>query len=598
MPEPTDADAAWPDPPRVRCAIVVVDVVESVRLMQAFEADVIDRWRRFVNDTRLNLLPAHAGRLVKHLGDGMLLQFERVSQAVGASRALHARIGAFNAGRAPEAWLQLRAGVHWCDVVEDEFDVYGSGVNMAARLATLAAPGGTVISADARAELVDGFDPEFEDIGDCYVRNLAQPLRAYRALDPALSFAPRLAAPTGDLDIAPTLLVLPLELAAPDAELALLRRVVLGELERVLARRPHWRVVSALSSAGLADRGLPLAQLAGGTGATHVVCGTLVRRGSERCAIDWRLSEAGRGHTLWEDHDELTLAALVGREAEAYERVGRCIERAMFETELIRSSGTMLPNLPGYSLLVSSISRMHRLSRGEFDAAGSALEHLAWRHPRAPAAHAWRAKWHLLRILQVWSEDPARDASAARESLRSALDREPGHALALAIDGHLRVMFDGDMAGAQARLDEALQANPSEALAWLFLSNVQAGRDDGPAAVAAVDRAIACSPLDPIGYFFDTFAAVAYIAADRFDEAIEHARRSLRRNALHLPGLMQLIVAQALAGRMDDARASAQRYLALRPGASVQRYVQMNACFGPRRMQRTSQAMLEAGIPA
>lgn len=593
-----DADEAEPDLPRMRCAIVVVDVVESVRLMQSFESDVIDRWRRFVSDARRDLLPAHAGRLVKHLGDGMLLQFGRVPQAVAAVRGLHERIGSFNLDRLPEAWLQLRAGVHWCDVVADDLDVYGTGVNMAARLATLAAPGGTVLSADARAELLDGFDPEFEDLGECYVRNLVQPLRAYRSVDAGFKPTHRLAATSGDLDISPTVLVMPLDLVDQDPELAVLRRVMLVEVERVLARRPHWRVLSALSSAGLADRGLPLAALCAGTGATHVVSGSLKRSATSSCIAVWRLSEARSGDVLWEDSDTSVVSTLVGHETTVYERIGRAIERAVFETELIRGSGTMLPNLPGYSLLVSSISLMHRLSTGDFQAAGGALEQLTWRHPRSPAAHAWRAKWHLLRILQVWSEDPARDASLAKESLRTALDREPGHALALALDGHLRVMFDGDLAGAQTRLEEALAANPSEALAWLFLSNVHAGRDDGPAAVTAVDRAIACSPLDPLGYFFDTFAAVACIAADRFDEAIAHAQRSLRRNALHLPGLMQLIVAQALAGRIEDARTSARRYLSLRPGASVQRYVQMNACFGPVRMHRTATAMLEAGIPA
>jgi adenylate cyclase len=170
----------WPELPRERRTLVVVDVVESVRLMQAHEADVINRWRRFVHEVQTQVLPPHGGRLVKSLGDGLLLEFADVSLAIAAALDVQARLPAYNIGRAADAALFLRVGAHEAEVVVDKLDVYGAGVNLAARLAGLAGPGEIVVSAAVRHQLTDGLDAEFEDLGDCYLRNVALPVRAFR----------------------------------------------------------------------------------------------------------------------------------------------------------------------------------------------------------------------------------------------------------------------------------------------------------------------------------------------------------------------------------------------------------------------------------
>ena len=178
--ETSPSDPDWPALQRQRRAIVVVDVVESVRLMQANEADVIDRWRRFVNEVRTQVLPVHGGRLVKSLGDGLLLEFEGVPAAVAASLDIQRRIAPFNAGRLGDAVMGLRIGVHLADVVVDDVDIYGAGVNLAARLATLARSDDVVVSAQVRDDLVQGLDADFEDLGECFPKHIPEPVRAYR----------------------------------------------------------------------------------------------------------------------------------------------------------------------------------------------------------------------------------------------------------------------------------------------------------------------------------------------------------------------------------------------------------------------------------
>src|SRR6185369_10494691 len=140
--------------------VVVVDVVESVRLMEQHEDDTIRRWQSFVGEVVTQLLPPRGGRLVKSLGDGLMLEFESVPPAIQCALAMQQAIQPHNQGRPSEQWMCLRIGAHVADIVVDERDIYGSGVNLAARLATLAGPGEIVVSAEVRDGLVPGLDAD------------------------------------------------------------------------------------------------------------------------------------------------------------------------------------------------------------------------------------------------------------------------------------------------------------------------------------------------------------------------------------------------------------------------------------------------------
>jgi len=143
-------EPAWPDLNRVRRAIVVVDVVESVRLMREHEDLVIDRWRRFVAEVNAKVLPQQGGRMVKSLGDGMLLEFSALPQALAAAVDIQQRAATHNIGVAADAQVWLRAAIHCAEVAVESFDLLGVGVNLAARLATLARPGDIVLSLNGK----------------------------------------------------------------------------------------------------------------------------------------------------------------------------------------------------------------------------------------------------------------------------------------------------------------------------------------------------------------------------------------------------------------------------------------------------------------
>ena len=171
MPPAFDA-ASWPALQRARRTVVVVDMVESVRLIEAHEEDTVRRWQQFVAEVNTQLLPAQQGRLVKSLGDGLLCEFAAVRPAVLSALAMQRLATRLNDGYPDEQAIHLRIGAHTADVIVDALDVYGSGVNLAARLAGVSDSTGCVVSAEVRDELTDGLDADIEDLGACYLKHL------------------------------------------------------------------------------------------------------------------------------------------------------------------------------------------------------------------------------------------------------------------------------------------------------------------------------------------------------------------------------------------------------------------------------------------
>jgi adenylate cyclase len=269
----------------------------------------------------------------------------------------------------------------------------------------------------------------------------------------------------------------------------------------------------------------------------------------------------------------------------------------VLQRELTAVRGLGLHSLPGHSLLLGAMQRMHRLSVVERGAARDALGCLVDRHPRSSDVHAWMAKWHFLRIAQADGEGAEIEAREAREHLDRALDLDPDLGLALALKSHLLAFVDRDVDAAHRGLKHAVARDGSEPLGWLFLSHALAMRGEGAAALEAVRNADQLSPLDPLRYFVEMMAATAYLADGQYAAAVQCSNRSVDLNAIHLPGLATLIVAQQLAGFDTEAQNSATRYVAMRPGASVARFLSTHAAPDSELVKLSAAALRAAGIP-
>jgi class 3 adenylate cyclase/TolB-like protein/tetratricopeptide (TPR) repeat protein len=578
--------------PQRQQVVLVMDLVESVRMMAADEAGVIGHWRGFVQYATGAVLPRHRGRLVKSLGDGIMAVFDGPREAVAAALELHRHFDDANRQLPEDRRLYLRAGLNATHVFVDDLDIYGSGVNLAARVASLAGPGETMVTAQVRDGLVEGIDARVEDMGECYLKHVAQPVRTYRVGNAGPR--PLLAASADYLDaLHPTVAVIPFASRANTPHPFAVGELIADGVIAQLAPNTTLRVVSRLSSSAFAEREAPPQLVHEKLGAAYVLAGSfLVADSSESAAVIVQASllHGATGEVVWLDRFSVPLPDLCAVQSEACLRLAAGVHAAILEREACAAARQPLPTLASYSLLLSGIRLMHRSTHGDMALSRKVLEHLAERHPRHAEPYAWLAKSFVINAVSR-SADTQHDTERAQAISHDALERFPDHALALAVQAHVLTHLDGKPERAQEKLAQALQVNVNEPLAWLFKSVLSAMWGDPAAAVAEAARAQALSPADPLAYYFRMIHAAACTAAHDHAAGMALARESLRLNRHHTPTWRVLIASQVSAGDVEGARASAREMLRLDPSFTLRAYRQTRTV-----MSRTRQHFIAAAM--
>lgn len=578
---------------RQRRTIVVVDLVESVRLMQRDENGVISRWLAFVADVRDTLLPQWQGRLVKSLGDGLLLEFERVDDAVRVALALQPALDAV-APAPPAAPLYLRTGVHLADVVVTELDVFGSGVNLAARLAALAGPGEVVASADVRDALTDGLDAFVTDLGDCFLKHVDGTVRAYRL---ARLAAPSAAAPAPPADREPlgvTVAVVPF--ATIEGGGWAFGDALADAINARLSRSPGLRVISRLSTAAVRHADDVVHVCRAQLRAAFVLTGHY-QMSDRRAWVSAQLCDARDGTVQWAERSRVDVAAVFGGDDAAVDTMVSEVARVIAGIELRRAQALALPTLESFSLYVGGVALLNRLRLADFERVHQLFNALHERQPRHAAPLAMLAKWHLMRLLQGWADDPKLEVQAARARTRRALDLQPDHALALAIEALLASHADGDLTAAQSLGMQAVAADPQETLGWMALAGVASYRADGDAALAHAWRAVALSPADPRRFMLDLMLGAGELAKGHAAAAVQHVQASLRLNTTHASAHRLHVIALALAGCGAQARNAAEALLRVDPSYRVGTFEARYPGRAYPHAREFVQALRDAGIP-
>lgn len=557
--------------------VLVVDVVEFVRLMELDESGTVERCERLFEALRQGIVPQHAGRVVKSTGDGLLADFADAGAAVRAAFAMHSLASRLNDGIDSARALWLRVAAAHGDVWQTGHDIQGRAVNLAARLTTLAAPGEIVVSVEVRDRLMPGHDADPEDLGECFLKHLSGPVRAYRLAPAGQGAAPVPVAPSepavGGADpLRAGVAVLPLSSLDKAGGSIALGDLIADEIRGGLARSAHLHVIARLSCNQIAQRGLDLAEIGQQVGAAYVMSGTVWRSG-ERVRVRVELARTADQSVVWSDAFEATVAEVLNADDGIVPGVVAAASDAILQLELTRATTLPLPNLRSHSLLLAGLGLIHRSSRHDFERAQQLLEHLALRHPRRPQAHALLGQWHAMRAVQGFSTDPQGDARRALDTANRALDVDSSSALAMTMKGLVHGFLLKDLDGAGRLYDQALDANPNEALAWLYKATLRGWQGRGDEAWAAASKALMLSPVDPLHYYFDTLAGFAALTAGRLDDAERLCRRSLRAHRLHTATHRTLGIAQWLRGDEAGARQTVSEMLRLEPDFSTTRYL-------------------------
>ena len=578
-----------------RRAVLLMDIVESVRLIEEDEVGTISRWRDFVEFVKREVVEPRKGRLVKHTGDGMLIDFDDVRSAVSAALAIQQAGARRNASLPVSRQIHLRMGLELADVIVDLQDVLGHGVNLAARLMSLAGPGEIVVSQHVREGLTPSLDADIEDLGDCFVRHVAQPIRAYRIRPPGPR--PEVSPLASSDDLVPTVAVVPFTpLQLEEDDHGVIGEAMVEEIIRRMSQSSDLNLISRLSTTAFSGRDGTVAEVGAHLRADYVLSGRYSSDG-QRVRLSAKLEETRSGRIVWAEEFKDNVSAILNGEQDLIEALIARVFAAMTMRELQRARSQPLPTLRSYTLLMGAINLMHRLSLPDFERAQRLLQEVIDRGGRRPIPMAWLALWHVLRVQQGWSGDPRQDSYLALECTKRALDADPDCSLALAIHGLVHTSLLNRLDIALESYEGALNANPSNPLAWLLKGTLHAFRSEGKLAVEHTARARKLTPLHPFHYFYDSLSATACAAAGEYEEAVKLAERSLRSNRKHTSTWRALTVAQWRLGQQEDARQSVRELMKLQPSLTVSGWLR-NSPAAPYPIGReTAEVMRLAGVP-
>lgn len=581
--------------PRSTKVLLVMDVVESVRIMEQDQDGFVRRWQELVEHAEQQVLPLHGGRIVKSLGDGLMLEFATAQSSVRASFAIQHFSAQANTDQRPAQQMHLRVGGHLASFVTDQHDIYGTDVNLTARLCTLAGPNEIVISAELRDQLVPQLDADLEDMGECYLKHVEKPVHAYRVTPPGQT-PTFVSLPTDDTELRPTIAVIPFTARTAGPDDAVLGEILAEEIIAALSRSPDLNVISRLSTTALRGRDTSLPVLQSHLNANYVLSGAYRVSGNQLILVT-ELIEARSGRAVWGDSLKSTVQDVLQGEDTITSEVVSKLSSHIVRTEMQRAASRPLPNLESSTLLMGAISLMHRSTRSEFDRVRDMLEYLIDRHRRLPTPRAWLAKWHVLQVTRGLSSGGKDETKRALEQTQRALDVDPSCSLALAIEGFVHCHMLKDLDGAGQRYESALAANPNDSLAWLFSGVLHSFRDEGKEALSASDKALSLSPLDPMLYFYQSLAASAALSAGDYGRVIELATASLRSNKSHTSTYRALAVAQALFGNVEAARKTVLELQILEPDFTVTQFLQRSPSGNQPVGRLYAEALRIAGLP-
>jgi adenylate cyclase len=482
-------------------AIMAVDVAGYSRLMGEDEEGTLAALRAVRRELGDPKIAEHRGRIVKTTGDGLLVEFASVVDAVRCAVELQREMIARNAATPAGRRIEFRMGINVGDIIIEDGDIFGDGVNIAARLEAMAEPGGICLSAAAHEQVRDRLDLAFVDLGEQEVKNITRPLRTYAVALGGSSHAALSVAPPLPLPDKPSLAVLPFQNLTGDAEQEYFVDGMVEEITTAIARLPWLFVIARNSSFAYKGKLVDVKQVAQELGVRYVLEGSVHKAGT-RVRITGQLIDTTTGAHIWANRFDGALDDIFDLQDQVASGVAGAIEPKLRQSEIERTSRKPTANLTAYDLFLRALAQSYRYTEeGLAEAVILARQALAVDPSYAPAA-AMVGWCRVLQRLQGWGALSADAAAEACRLARQALEAERDDAETISQAARTLFRLAGEVAMAAAALDRALALNPNAAHAWLTKGHIHALRNQPEAAIEAIERARRLSPFDPYTFFY------------------------------------------------------------------------------------------------
>jgi adenylate cyclase len=544
-------------------AILAADVAGYSRLMGADEEGTLERLKALRRELLDPKIAEHKGRIVKTTGDGLLVEFASVVDAVRCAVELQQAMPERNTGVAADNRIELRIGINLGDVIIEDDDIYGDGVNIAARIEALADAGGVFVSNTVHDHVRDRLPFAFEDLGEQQVKNIARPVRVYRVRDAdAANKAPAPPSPVLPLPDKPSIAVLPFANMSGDPEQEYFADGMVEEIITALSRIRWLFVIARNSSFTYKEQAVDVKQVGRELGVRYVLEGS-VRKAGGRVRITAQLIDALVGTHLWADRFDGSLEDVFDLQDTVASSVAGVIEPALRAAETARSAGRPTNDLTAYDLYLRAYAMVWSSARQSPEAL-RLMEQAIERDPHYGPALAWAAYCCYRLLVDDRSEyrraDALKGADFARRALEVAGD-DPG---VLANAAQALAYFGEDIGAMMALVDRALALNPNFARGWLVSGTLRLWAGQPDIAIEHAEASLRLSPRVRIGTSFLVIGA-AHFASRRFGEAVPKLLLAIQEDAGFPLPYRCLAACYAHMGRLDEAQAIVERLRAISP---------------------------------
>jgi len=572
-------------------AIMAADVAGYSRLIEADEEGALGRLKALRAEIIDPKIAEHRGRIVKTTGDGLLVEFASVVDALRCAAELQAAVAETNSSLPLERRIDFRIGIHQGDIVVEDGDIFGDGVNVAARLEALAEPGGICVSARVQEDAAGRLDLSFTDLGEQNLKNIARPIRAYRVLSKGFPTATaRAPLPLPDK---PSIAVLPFQNIGGDPEQEVFADGMVEDITTALSKLRWFFVIARNSSLAYKGRAVDVKQVGRELGVRYVLEGS-VRRGGTRLRITAQLVEAETGNHVWAERYDRDIGDIFAVQDEITERVVAAIEPELYAAENIRSQRKPPESLDAWECVIRALSAIGLGTRETNTEAERLCRRAIAISPRYGQAHSLLS-WALLRST-MWAGDLPKLAPEISAEAQTALaldERDPWAHLA---QGNLFNRLHRS-AEAERELRRGLELNPNFALAHALLGASLAARGSHQAGIDSARHASRLSPNDRSVSMFASMALMAaHVGAGSYAECVSWARLMTETHPEHLAGHIYLTAALAMLGEMTEATDALAPLLRLRPELSLA-WMRQNLPPTGKLAERIDEALRRVGVP-
>ena len=542
-------------------AIFAADVAGYSRLTgideEGTHVRLKEHFRGLVNPS----VAAHRGHIVKNTGDGLLAEFNSVVDAMRCAVDVQRGMGQRNSDLPPNDRIEFRIGINVGDIIEDNGDIFGDGINIAARLEAIAEPGGICVSDDAYRQLRDKLDIAFDDAGEQNLKNIERPVRVFKVRDGVAAARQR---PALALPDKPSIAVLPFQNLSADPQQEYFADGVVEDITMALARFRWLFVIARNSSFTYKGRAVDIKQVGRELGVRYVLEGS-VRKAGNRMRIAGQLIDGETGALLWADRFDGALEDMFELQDHLTSSVVGAIAPKLQQAEIKRARRKPAENLHAYDYYLRGLASSRMWTE---DANREALRLFCKAielEPGLAPAYGMAAWCYTQRKARGWMADDVQESAEAARLARQAVLLGGDDPLALCMGGYALAFVAREFDDAAAFMDRGLTVNPNFATAWMLSAWLRVWRGEPELALEHVEHAMRLSPLDPFLYVMRSVTAYAHFLAGRYDVASSWAEKAVRDSPTFLMlGLCICAASNALAGRFETAKrdmARAVRYV-------------------------------------